>query len=510
MTVPAIEVAPPHGVSGASDMGLVDGKIYCCVADGTLLEWNGTNAWIVAAAPEPGYGESWVLAGFNNEVFMTSISGSLLKFNGVSGWDVVATTSPSGALVFDMIVHGGELYGACLSVSDAIVKWNGTNAWIGIADAPSGDIAVHRLISRSAVLYAMCPNTGRLSSLSGGVLTPTTDDFSGGVSTPTGLAELGGDIYGVDGENFFLKKWPGSGSVWVDVITDPQLRDCSDLIERNSQLYMIYNGFTGEPVYVWDGVSDWVVFSDAFTGKNPMRMVSFNGGIYVCCTDNSLRFVPDVVPPIEPPSIGPQSVVGSPDLNQLDQAVGTTSIPTEEAFGTLEVDITTQPDSLLSLLPQVSREGDIRIVMDPNEQYGELILADRDVDRDGGFETAVIITLLTDRRADIEDPLPDDAGYRGGSWHDSIPVVEGYEQGTKLWLLHRSKTLIEIPTTAEQYLREGFQWMIDDEIVESLDVNVVRFEKILTISISFTKPEGATIFYKFFYNWEKQILRRAV
>jgi len=221
------------------------------------------------------------------------------------------------------------------------------------------------------------------------------------------------------------------------------------------------------------------------------------------------------IPPLPGTEITPYSILSEEAFGAPITSVGLVyilpdSIPSVEAWGLPTLTKTTYPFSILPE-PTEPLSGDMRLYFDVDKQYGEIGLADRDVERDPGLETAVIITLLTDRRADEDDDLPDDNGYKGGSWQDGVPVVEGYLTGTKLWLLRRSKTVDEIPTLAKQFLTEGFQWMIDDGVVESVLVAVERrrdIENTLGMSLSFVRPNEPTIFYKFFYNWEEQLLRR--
>jgi len=208
--------------------------------------------------------------------------------------------------------------------------------------------------------------------------------------------------------------------------------------------------------------------------------------------------------------IGSGEVWGSPSILVSQSYIFPNSIPSAEAFGAPAVVITTTVASSLPP-PSPAKEGDIRITFDQYDQFVDFILADRDVDRDDGLETAVLITLLTDKHADAGDPLPDDSGYHGGWFGDSLPVVPDYKMGTKLWLLQRAKTVTEIPAIAKEYLVDGFKWMIEDGIVQTVDVIVERrrdLKTTLAFTISFTKPEGTTIFYSFYYNWEAQLLRR--
>ena len=208
--------------------------------------------------------------------------------------------------------------------------------------------------------------------------------------------------------------------------------------------------------------------------------------------------------------IGSGEVWGNPSILEMESFILPNSIPSSEAFGIPSINITTTIQSALAP-PSPAKEGDIRITFDVNEQFVDMILADRDVDRDDGLETAVLITLLTDKHADLGDPLPDDSGYRGGWFGDSLPVVPDYQMGTKLWLLQRAKTVTEIPAIAKEYLLDGFKWMIEDGIVKSVDVTVERRRDLratLAFTLSFVKPEGTSIFYRFYYNWEAQLLRR--
>jgi len=213
---------------------------------------------------------------------------------------------------------------------------------------------------------------------------------------------------------------------------------------------------------------------------------------------------------ITPLSINSNELFGNLSVASAKFYIFPQSVQSTELFGSPAIIINTVVQSALPA-PAPVKEGDIKLIFDAEEQYAEFVLADRDVERDSGFETAVLLTLLTDKRAEAGDPLPDDSGYKGGWWGDSLPVVPDYEMGTKLWLLQRSKTLTEIPAIAKEYLADGFKWMVEDGIIKSVDITVERrrdLKDTLYITLSFMKPEGTTIFYKFYYNWESQILRR--
>lgn len=302
------------------------------------------------------------------------------------------------------------------------------------------------------------------------------------------------------------------------------------MVEFNSKIYAITDA---GKLYESDGASNWVLRAPTTSGKTDLRGLCVHGGeIYATTGDawllkwNGIDAWAAVYNTSETFSIdtiisfGGELLGGGQFYGDLYKFTGIStltitpvSIIDADAYGTPLVRNTTQPVSTIPFVSSPSKQGDIRLMWNPEDMYAEIVLGDRDVDRDGGFETAVLITLGTDKRASSEDELPDsDNIYKGGWWGDSLPPVPGYLMGTKLWLLQRAKTTDEIPALAEEYLRDGFQWMLDDEIIESFDVTVERVDfnhaSVLSFDLSFNRPRGDTIFYKFYYNWETQILRR--
>jgi phage gp46-like protein len=78
-----------------------------------------------------------------------------------------------------------------------------------------------------------------------------------------------------------------------------------------------------------------------------------------------------------------------------------------------------------------------------------------------GLETAVILSLFTDRRADPGDPLPDGETDPRGWWGDIEPLAPGYRLGSRLWLLSREKQLPEVLARAKLYAEEALAWLVE-------------------------------------------------
>ena len=95
----------------------------------------------------------------------------------------------------------------------------------------------------------------------------------------------------------------------------------------------------------------------------------------------------------------------------------------------------------------------------------------------------VKVALLTDRRADIREILPDpDSDDRRGWWADFEAdfIWEGWPIGCRNWLLSRAKIVGAgssegaTVTRAEQYTREALQPLLDKNICSAIEVVATR------------------------------------
>ena len=101
--------------------------------------------------------------------------------------------------------------------------------------------------------------------------------------------------------------------------------------------------------------------------------------------------------------------------------------------------------------------------------------------KDEGYRTAVIVSLLTDRRADKDDRLPEEIGSDMGSslvppdrrgWcGDALADIGGDRVGSRLWLLVREKQTEETRRRAIAYIKEALQWLIDDRHARAVSVD---------------------------------------
>lgn len=131
-----------------------------------------------------------------------------------------------------------------------------------------------------------------------------------------------------------------------------------------------------------------------------------------------------------------------------------------------------------------------------------------------GLETAVVISLFTDRRARPDDVLPDGVdGDRRGWWADAFnqrPI------GSRLWLLAREKQLPVVVARAKEYAQEALAWLVEDNVASRVDVaaEVVRNGVLgLSIEITRTGPAGnagnstdGPVSFRFTYVWNSHVL----
>lgn len=153
--------------------------------------------------------------------------------------------------------------------------------------------------------------------------------------------------------------------------------------------------------------------------------------------------------------------------------------------------------------------ADAAMVM--TEFGGDLVLFGFDLERDDGLETAVIISLFTDRRASAEQippeyPQDDLRGY----WGDITNASATDQTGSLLWLLAREKQLPQTLSRAEQYCREALAWMIDDLVSTRIDVVASYISKSwMLLVVDIYRPTGQAVRFQYNYEWSAQAGKRA-
>jgi len=146
----------------------------------------------------------------------------------------------------------------------------------------------------------------------------------------------------------------------------------------------------------------------------------------------------------------------------------------------------------------------LRLAYDNVDQVADLVLGKTNLETDQGLETAVFISLFTDRQADPDDEIPDGTEDRRGWWADRFTEDEGDLIGSRLWLLSRSKTVTTILAQAETYAEEALDWLIEDGIASSVSATAEKLSTfVLALTIEITRP--GDVAPKYINTWEVTI-----
>lgn len=153
--------------------------------------------------------------------------------------------------------------------------------------------------------------------------------------------------------------------------------------------------------------------------------------------------------------------------------------------------------------------NDIDTVWDNVSGRGDYALAGADLRAGHELMTAILISLFSDRLADISDALPDASNDRRGWWGDA---GETFLIGSRLWLLDRAKLdpsnqNSQVQLQAQQYITEALQWMIDDGIVAAFDIATeVRYPGTLFARVKALRSANGVTATGYGWTWQGNVL----
>lgn len=121
---------------------------------------------------------------------------------------------------------------------------------------------------------------------------------------------------------------------------------------------------------------------------------------------------------------------------------------------------------------------------------------------DDGLETAVMVSLFSDRIARQDDALPSDDDRRGW-WADAYAEEDGDAWGSRLWLIYREKQMASVLRRAEEYAREALAWLIEDRVVSTVQctAEIIR-DGVLGLTVVMTRGRELSTKYRFEIFWK--------
>lgn len=143
--------------------------------------------------------------------------------------------------------------------------------------------------------------------------------------------------------------------------------------------------------------------------------------------------------------------------------------------------------------------SDVRLALEAGA--ADLRLVNSDLEADDGLYSAVVISLFTDRRAEVGD-TPASAEDRRGWWADAYADVEGDRIGSRLWLLSREKQTGQALLRARDYAREALLWLVEDGVARAINVTAELLrDGVLVLTVEIVRAEKPVTKYRFEAFW---------
>lgn len=151
---------------------------------------------------------------------------------------------------------------------------------------------------------------------------------------------------------------------------------------------------------------------------------------------------------------------------------------------------------------------DIRLLHNPLDAevgFIDLGLEKSDLATGRELETAIILSLFTNRRAEPDDPLPEGFTDRQGWWGDPFSEKDSDRIGSRLWLLAQEKQTTDTLNRAREYCQEALEWFVTDGIAKRVNLQVewVRMH-VLGIWVELAHPDGTTSRFEFLWDQIRQ------
>lgn len=142
---------------------------------------------------------------------------------------------------------------------------------------------------------------------------------------------------------------------------------------------------------------------------------------------------------------------------------------------------------------------DIALRYDPEARAYDLALEAGDLAADETLQTAVLLSLYTDRRAHPSDALPDGSTDRRGCWSDAYSARPA---GSRLWLIDREKELGTVLRRAREYGEESLAWIVEDGIADDVEVDAQHLRRgVLQLLVTIRRGEESVLEQQYDYVW---------
>ena len=135
----------------------------------------------------------------------------------------------------------------------------------------------------------------------------------------------------------------------------------------------------------------------------------------------------------------------------------------------------------------------------------DLAISMVDLALDSGLETAVLISVFSDKRV-TSDKLPLGETDMHGWWGDEFLENSGDQIGSELWTIAREKRTPQTLARAKQCIVESLQWLITDGVALSVDASTEwNPDGTLAALVSIKRPNAKDVSFRFSSNWNAEL-----
>lgn len=131
---------------------------------------------------------------------------------------------------------------------------------------------------------------------------------------------------------------------------------------------------------------------------------------------------------------------------------------------------------------------DLKLTQDSNYLWDINFADNGDFELTDGLDTSFSTTFFTDRRAATSEvPTPE---QRRGWWGNLVSDVPNLELGSKLWLLDQAVNSTITLANAIKYAQEAYQWLIDFNYADNVEVSGEQSQSSLSLTIRIVKDKN--------------------
>ncbi len=132
---------------------------------------------------------------------------------------------------------------------------------------------------------------------------------------------------------------------------------------------------------------------------------------------------------------------------------------------------------------------DIKLVPDTAGLY-DISIEDGQIAGIDGFQTTLVVSLFTDARA--PESIVPNAYQRRGWVGDILKASTGDFTGSNLWLLDQARMTSRTKQSAELYIIDSLQHLVDNKNAKTVNVSVVMGQRSIDIETEIRITENST------------------